>query len=285
MESTERGQKVVKYSPLQFTEAVQKMNFISNPLSELASSPNAIVYIGTKCCSIRCTYPISCCCTCTGSCADYFRYHTLINANGVQKYLFRNVAKIGCSLFSTDKLSRFAGCKSMALSSYDQYSELDGGVEFAEMVKNNGCFCCGCCSVDLKVNIPNENKVAGLVKIRGCCAMCCMKDDKKCCQDCCRHVNYCCDILNANSDVVYVIYLIKCCCNCIPDDWYSHFLFEIRDLQGNVAGTIDAQRNCCNFNGICGNTFTYNVFFPPDATPELKLTIINAVIAIDLFTI
>ena len=34
MESTERGQKVVTYNPIQFTEAVQKMTFISNPLNE-----------------------------------------------------------------------------------------------------------------------------------------------------------------------------------------------------------------------------------------------------------
>ena len=285
MESTERGQKVITYNPLQFAEAVQKMNFISNPLSELASSPTATIYISTKCCSLRCTYPIMCCCTCTGGCADYFRYNTIINANGVQKYLFRNIAKIGCSLCSTDKLSRFEGCKSMALSSYDQYSELDGGVVCSEMVKNSGCFCCGCCSVDLKVDIPNENRTAGLVKYRGCCAMCCSKAESKCCQDCCKTVVYCCDILNANNEQVYVIYLIKCCCTYIPDDWCPHFEFFIRDLKGNDVGKIDAQRNCCNFYGMCGNNFTYDIAFPLDASPELKLTIINAVIAIDLFTL
>ena len=283
MESTERGQKVVTYNPIQFTEAVQKMTFISNPLNELASSPTATIYIGTKCCSLRCTYPISCCCTCTGGCVDFFRYHTVINAGGAQKYLFRNVAKIGCSLCSTDKISRFEGCKSMALSSFDQYSELDGGVEYCEMAKDAGCFCFGCCDMDLKVNIPKENRAAGVVKFRGCCSMCCAKDKPKCCQDCCRRAIYCCDILNANNEVVYVIYLILCCCTCIPDDWYPSFVFEIRDLVHNVVGKIDAIRNCCNFYGMCGNNFTYNITFPSDATPELKLTIINSVIANDLF--
>lgn len=261
MESTERGQKVVTYNPIQFTEAVQKMTFISNPLNELASSPTATIYIGTKCCSLRCTYPISCCCTCTGGCVDFFRYHTVINAGGAQKYLFRNVAKIGCSLCSTDKISRFEGCKSMALSSFDQYSELDGGVEYCEMAKDAGCFCFGCCDMDLKVNIPKENRAAGVVKFRGCCSMCCAKDKPKCCQDCCRRAIYCCDILNANNEVVYVIYLILCCCTCIPDDWYPSFVFEIRDLVHNVVGKIDAIRNCCNFYGMCGNNFTYNITF------------------------
>ena len=30
-------------------------------------------------------------------------------------------------------------------------------------------------------------------------------------------------------------------------------------------------------------TCTYSINFPPDATPDLKLTIIKAVIAIDMF--
>ena len=127
--------------------------------------------------------------------------------------------------------------------------------------------------------------LARILMFRGCCTVCCAKDEKKCCQDCCRTAIYCCDILNANNEQVYVIYLIKCCLSCIPDDWFSHFIFEIRDLVGNVVGTIDAKRNCCNFYGMCGNNFTYNIFFPPDATPELKLTIINGVIASDLFRI
>ena len=38
MESTERGQKIVTYNPIQFTEAVQKMTFIS-PI------PNSYVFI------------------------------------------------------------------------------------------------------------------------------------------------------------------------------------------------------------------------------------------------
>lgn len=283
METTERT-NVIKYNPVQFSEAVEKMNFIKNPLDELANAPSAVIFINLKCCSIRCCIPITCCCSCSGVCADFFRYNTIINTNGVQKYLFRNIAKIGCSICTTDKLSRFENCKSMALASKDQYSELDGGELFSEMVKDGGCFCC-CCSVNFKVNIPGENRVAGIVKKRGCCSLWCSEccKEKKCCQDCCQATIYCCDILNANEEQFYTIYLIKCCCSCTPVDWCPHFTFMIRDQANNEVGRIDAERNCCNFNGICGNNFTYNIFFPANATPELKLTIINAVISIDLF--
>ena len=286
--STEREQ-IIKYNPIEFSQAVQKMNFISNPLGELASAPTATIYLSTKCCSIRCSIPITWCCTCTGVCSDYFRYNTIINANGVQKYLFRNIARIGCSICSTDKISRFDYCNSMALSSADQYAELNGGVLYSEMIKDKGCFCCGgCCTLDFKVNIPNENRAAGIIRYRGCCSLFCSecKKERKCCQDCCYDVIYCCDILTANEEQIYTIYLVRCCCaRCTPYDWIPHFKFEIRDQAHNEVGRIDAERNCCNFYGMCGNSFTYNIVFPTNASPELKLTLINAVIGIDLFNL
>ena len=84
---------------------------------------------------------------------------------------------------------------------------------------------------------------------------------------------------------MYSIFLVKCCCACAPTDWCSHFTFFIRDPNHNDVGRIDLQKNCCNLCGLCGANSTYNIVFPSDATPELKLTIINAVIAIDLFTL
>ena len=51
MDSTQRVLKLVKFNQSQFSQDVQKMNFISSPLGELTSSLIAIVYIGTKCCS------------------------------------------------------------------------------------------------------------------------------------------------------------------------------------------------------------------------------------------
>lgn len=132
MDSTQRDLKVVKFNQAQFSQDIQKMNFISSPLGELASSPTAIVFFGTNCCGCKC--PVSCC-------SEYYKYSTLINANGVQKFLFKNIAKINCSFCSTDKISRFDSIKSFALSSYDQFNAEDGGVLFSEMVKNPGCFC------------------------------------------------------------------------------------------------------------------------------------------------
>lgn len=288
MQSTERDLKVINFNPQQFSEMIQKMNYINSPLSELAAAPSAIVYIGTPCCSIRCCVPISCCCNCVCDCADYYRYNTLINANGVQKFLFKNITKINCSICSTDKVSRFDSCKSFALSSYDQYSADDGGVLFSEMVKDSCCTCFGLYDMDFKVNIPNENRMAGIVKFRGCCSIWCSECCKSrgccsCCKDCCYDYFYCCDILGPNAEQIYTIYLRKCCLSCIPTDCCGYFRFSIQNQSGSEVGFIEAYRNCCNLCGICGTSFTYSINFPPDASPELKLSIINGVIAIDLF--
>lgn len=276
MDSTQRDLKVVKFNQVQFSQDVQKMNFISSPLGELASSPTAIVFIGTKCCSLRC--PVSCC-------GEYYAYNTLTNVNGVQKFLFKNIARLNCSICSSDRISRFDSCKSLALSSYDQFTAPDGGIVFSEMVRNPGCLCFGCCTVGFNVNIPNENRLAGVVQIKSCCKICCSDccKPKPCCKDCCLNVIYCCDILNASNQEVYSIFYVKCCCSCAPNDWCPHFTFLIRDPNHNDVGRIEAEKNCCNFCGLCGINYTYNIIFPADATPELKLTIINAVVCIDLF--
>lgn len=304
METTERDLKVVKYNPQQFTEMIQKINYIEKPLGELASAPSAIVFIGEPCCSIKCCVPISCVCSCVCDCADYYRYNTLTNVNGTQKFLFKNVGKLKCSLCSTDKISRFENCRSLALSSYDQYSSKEDGTLVSEMVRDPTCSCFGLYNVDLNVNMPNENRLAGVIRFKGICSdlfkdcckcsdgcscSCfgCCKKSSGCCSncgdDCLYDYFYCCDILNANKELAYTIYLRKCKLSCIPVDFCGYLRFSIKNVSFSEVGSVEASRNCCSLCGLLGTSFTYNIDFPSNCSPELKLTIINGIMAIDMF--
>jgi hypothetical protein len=83
--------------------------------------------------------------------------------------------------------------------------------------------------------------------------------------------------------VVYTIYLRRCCISCCPLDCLNSITFVIKNAYGVEVGRIELRRTCCTFCGLRGNNCTYTINFPLDATPELKLTIINAVISIDMF--
>ena len=55
--------------------------------------------------------------------------------------------------------------------------------------------------------------------------------------------------------------------------------YVIRDPMNNDVGRIEGRGSCIP---LCGDTLTYTIIFPLDATPELKLTIINAMILLDI---
>jgi len=82
------------FSPEQFQDLVKNINYINNPLIELNSSPSAIVHYRRLCCRGK-----SCNCGC-----GIYRYHTITSPNGIKNYLFKNVAKLNCSLCSSDRI-------------------------------------------------------------------------------------------------------------------------------------------------------------------------------------
>ena len=82
---------------------------------------------------------------------------------------------------------------------------------------------------------------------------------------------------------MYSIYLRRCCITICPTDCLNSLTFTIRSPGGEDVGKIEMRRNCCNCCGLFGKSCTYTIIFPNDATPDLKLTIINAVISIDMF--
>jgi hypothetical protein len=290
-ESEKRKINHVQYaSNQQFYEQMKSIQYINDPLVDLAKVPSAIVYYGTPCCSLRCCVPLTCLLCACGTCDDYYNYTTLINVGGVQKCLFKNIAKLNCSICGFDKATRFAYCKSLSFSSYDEYSAKEGGVQIAEMFKEPGCIICDICSLFLDVNISSENRLAGIVKYRGRCdAFCdnCCKGSDCCCGlckgDCCYKYYYCCEILGPSKETLFIIYLRKCCLSCVPIDCCNEINFTIKSPGGANVGEIKGTRNCCNLCGIFGTNFTYTINFPYGSTPEMKLTIINAVISIDLF--
>ena len=269
-----------------FIAKIEKVAFIENPLNELASSPTAIVYYGSKCCSLKCFIPCSCLFNCDCDCGDKYAYNTLAVKGDLQKYLFKNIARLDCSICCTDLINRFDYCKSFSIASFDQFST-DAGVETVEMIKEKNCVCCGICSYFLDVLTKPDNRLAGIIEFRGCLSDCCKGNEGCCsflknCSDLCYDFYYCCDILSPNKESIYIIYLRKCCLSCFPVGCCGVVNFTIKTPDGTNVGEIEGKRNCCNLCGICGANFTYTIQFPENATPEMKLTIINAVIAIDI---
>ena len=275
-ESEERI-KVVEFKPEVFNTTLQNMTYISSPLGELASSPSAIVFRNTLCCPIKWKY---------FCCGNIYPFTTLLNDGVNQKFLFKNIGLTECSVCAGDQFTKFHNITSFSLSSFEQYSGPENGLEFSELVKEPGCNCQGCCNYYFDVNIKSENRLAGMIKYYGICddCCCCGKKEKgeektRCCdcRDCCHVLNHYGDIIDGNKEFKYALYYRDCCCSVLPS--CGIYLYILRDTNGNVVGRIEGRGRCMP---LCGDTLTYTIFFPQDATPELKLTIINAVMLMDL---
>ena len=277
-ESEERI-KIVQYKADAFTNTIQTLPYISNTLDELASAPSAIVFRNTLCCPIKWKY---------FCCGNLYPFTTLVNDGVSQKFLFKNIGLTKCSICAGDVLTKFSSIKSFSLSSYEQYSRNDNGLEFSELVKEPGCSCQGCCSIYFDVNLKAENRLAGMIKYPGCCEDCCCccgkkeegGEEAKCCdcfKDCCHTVRHYGDIIDGSKQFKYALYYRDCCCSFLPS--CGIYLFILRDTHGNEVGKIEGRGKCIP---LCGDTLTYTITFPVDATPELKLTIINAVMLMDI---
>jgi len=264
----------------QFLVNPQGFNYIENPLRELALSPCATVFYRFPCCN-KCGCDFYCC---HFDCGYVNKYNTFLNTTAGLKYLSQNLATFGCSPCFNDLFNRFIGCKNFGVSAYSQFD--NGGVFFAEMERNKNCTCSNFCPIEMDVNLKPENRLAGVVKIHGCleacwaecCANCCRP--RGCCECCnCYNYYYSCEILDSLRQPKYQIYLKRCCLSCFSGKNCSMSFIITSQFNTNMAvGTIEGYPSGC-----CVNGYTYNVNFPADATPELKVVILNAVYAIDSF--
>ena len=280
---TQSERKPTSYaSPADFNGKIQAIQYISSGIDELRASPTAIVYYGVDCC--KCQGCCSCVFKCNCDCGDNYLYNTLVCNSGVTKYLYKNLGRLDCKICATDNMARFAYVKSFNVGSYDQIAA-EGGTEFVEMTREPNCIFCGICSYFLFVNIKSDNKMAGIVRYMGCCDAWC----SSCCKSssCCNCYNYyyCCDVMTPQRALVYTIYLKRCCLSCCPLDCCDAIDFAIKNGSGAEVEAIQLKRTCCVCCGLRGKNATYTITFPADATPEMKLTIINAVISIDMFYI
>ena len=281
----------------EFMNQVKNIPFASEGLEDLRNSPTAIVYFNVPCFTLKCAYPINPLFKCDFSnCLDDYTYHTLIGNSGELKYLYKSQGRLDCKICPLDLFCRFAHVKSSNIASFDQISSSEAGTESVEMLKEDNCTFCGMCSLFFPVNTKPSNTTIGFVKYRGFCENLCENICFPCircislCKQCpCNPCNficdyfYVCDVCSPEKQVVYSIYLKRCCIVCCPLDCLNSLSFSIRDSSGKDVGGIELKRACCVCNGLRGKNCTYTIQFPVDATPELKLTIINAVISIDMF--
>ena len=274
--------KIIKNIIKGFSDIIKGIQQINDPLNELASAQQAKVFYGSSCCgsgsSCKCKCDCKCECTSDYCCPDIkILYNTSIKTGNVEKYFFKNLANLAlCGLGADCKLKKISD---ITLSSPNEYA-LRGTV-FSEAIKTSGCSFCRCCELQLDVFISNENRLAGVVKFRGPC------DDYCGCTDCCKteclscyKYFYCCEILDHNRNNVYNIFIRQCCLSVCPVDCCGNIDFAIKDSSRDTVGEIKCNKDCCP---CCEFKCIYDITFPPNSTPENKLTIINAVIAIDLF--
>ena len=258
----------------QIYNSFQKITFLTNPLSHLADTTLVIVI---------CKKPCFTCCRAVCPYKDY--YSTVIRTNEGWQYLFNNVLSIGCTLCPAGLYCRWKGCESKIVSSA-QDIEQNEGTSFANMIKDKACSLGDCCDKYFLVNDFQEEKTHGIIKLRGICDRCSKCKCCKCkcilcqCGEClcnkdCHDYFLACDILNQGKEIKYSIFLQKCCCDCCYDGKCSPIKYAIKNNSGMTVGRIEGYPNCLECN------YVYKIRLSDEASPEIKLTIINAIFVID----
>lgn len=272
---------------------IQNLNKNNDILNQLSSTSSLSVVNKASSSCARCCVPCCCCCS------DKFEYYTLIK----DKKILESKGQLSCKISSTERISNFDYCNSFRLSSSQEISPNKEQALFSEMRKISGnSLCFGIGKLKFKVSIPNENRIVGIIQFGNdccedtealddveCCGINCC-EIIKCCKDekCCYEEVKCCEIFkptneenkNKNkNEAEYTIYLSKCR---IPCNICGDPKFIIKNRKDNNVGEIKISKSCCNLCGICKDNLKYNITFPIETTPELKLTIINALFTLDM---
>ena len=140
--------------------------------------------------------------------------------------------------------------------------------------------CCDCCC-------------GGSKCCCGLCDKCCNCKDKKCCCapcptcGCCGNIyNYNIEIFYPNGLLKYRIYNNSICnnCGCKCSRRKSGLDLTVSDINKNPITTIHG-RNNQNFGKFFDDSYSYEINFPLDAEPDIKLTILHGVYALDALCI
>ena len=194
------------------------------------------------------------------------------------------MVKLNCCCWCSKNIDRLKYCKSYGINSYEQFLSKEDGVLVSEMKKEKKCSCCSCDEV-FNVRTMPDNCLAGIIKFdsckkKSCCSCICCGDCKR---ECCKDYYYCFDILSPNLELIYTVYLLVCCCKCLAGQgWCESLDYTIKNAKDDTVGRIKASQRCCTFCGLCAANYSYKIKFPENATVQMKLTLINAVILHDL---
>ena len=156
------------------------------------------------------------------------------------------------------------------------------------------CCCCDpnrcCCGICPKPNCAccDDNRCCcGLCpkSDSGCCCCCCCGSGTgnfkpgKCC---CKTFEYYSEIYDAGNVLKYYVlfdYKCKCGCKCLRRK--MGLTFKIYDVNNNQVATISGINDNKNFGMFFDDSYSYQINFPLDATPDIKLTLLHCIYCID----
>lgn len=138
-------------------------SIVQNPLEELVDSKSAIIHIKNTCKNSFFNCYVNCCI------GHSVAYNTFLNTPKGIKYLFQNNASINpdwynCTFKENIKLE--AQFTSLTKTNSIEISS-DKGNPYVEMLKKEKFCCCDKEEILMPVNIIEENRIAGIVKIHG----------------------------------------------------------------------------------------------------------------------
>ena len=174
-----------------------------------------------------------------------------------------------------------------------------GGCCNKDCCKCPKCPCCDpkrcCCGLCRRPDCPccDPNRCCcGLCPKCGCFCFCengccCTPTCCNCCKlcSCCQCHPYRAEILYPNKMLKYYIFntnICGCGCKCLKRK--SGLNFDICDANKNPICTIKG-RNNENFGTFFKDSYSYEINFPQDAEPDIKLTLLNCVYALDALCI
>ena len=146
------------------------------------------------------------------------------------------------------------------------------------------CCCCDpnrcCCGLCPKPTCCNNNN--------SCCCCCCC-----CCGGgngsgnyssdcCCKTYEYYCEIYDVGNVLkYYVLFDYKCKCGCKCCRRKMGLRFKIYDVNNNHVATISGINDNKNIGMFFNDSYSYQINFPSDATPDIKLCLLHCIYSID----